>query len=133
MCLRRRGSAGIRWPCCPRRRAFLIIRCSRSHASLISPKALSYFRQKPGTRVTFESSLPRPRYRLLDIRTSEPHLFLALPVNSVRSTPSLTVTFEEEAGLVSVAIRAKERKIVSCELAAPQPFSLGKTVPAELV
>src|SRR5256886_12864280 len=46
---------------------------------------------------------------------------------------SLTVTFEEEAGLVSVAIRAEQGKIVSCELAAPQSFSLGKTVPAELV
>src|SRR5436190_12881185 len=46
---------------------------------------------------------------------------------------SLTVTFEEEAGLVSVAIRAEGGKIVSCELTAPQPFSLGETVPAELV
>jgi trans-2,3-dihydro-3-hydroxyanthranilate isomerase len=46
---------------------------------------------------------------------------------------SLAVTFEEEAGLVSVAIRAEQRKIVSCELTAPQSFSLGKTVPAELV
>jgi len=46
---------------------------------------------------------------------------------------SLAVTFEEEAGLVSVAIRAEQGKIVSCELTAPQSFSLGKTVPAELV
>jgi trans-2,3-dihydro-3-hydroxyanthranilate isomerase len=46
---------------------------------------------------------------------------------------SLTVTFEEEAGLVSVAIRAEQEKIVSCELTAPQSFSLEKTVPAELV
>jgi len=46
---------------------------------------------------------------------------------------SLTVTFEEEAGLVSVAIRAERGKIISCELAAPQSLSLGKTVPAELV
>jgi trans-2,3-dihydro-3-hydroxyanthranilate isomerase len=36
-------------------------------------------------------------------------------------------------GLVSVAIRAEQGKIVSCELAAPQSLSLGKTVPAELV
>src|SRR5207248_5286566 len=46
---------------------------------------------------------------------------------------SLSVTFEEEAGLVSVAIRAEQGKIVSCELAAPQSLSLGKTVRAELV
>src|SRR5437588_3276511 len=45
----------------------------------------------------------------------------------------LTVTFEEEAGLVSVAIRAEQGKVASCELAAPQPLSLGKPVPAELV
>src|SRR6266480_563814 len=46
---------------------------------------------------------------------------------------SLTVTFEEDAGLVSVAIRAEQEKIVSCELAAPQSLYLGKTVSAELV
>src|SRR5438045_5899486 len=46
---------------------------------------------------------------------------------------SLTVTFEEEAGLVSVAIRAEKRKIVSCELAAPQSLYLGKSVSSELV
>jgi trans-2,3-dihydro-3-hydroxyanthranilate isomerase len=45
----------------------------------------------------------------------------------------LTVTFEEKAGLVSVAIRAEQGKIVSCELAAPESLSLGKTLPAELV
>ena len=44
-----------------------------------------------------------------------------------------TVTFEEEAGLVSVTIHAAEGKIVSCELAAPQPISLGKTVAAKSV
>jgi trans-2,3-dihydro-3-hydroxyanthranilate isomerase len=46
---------------------------------------------------------------------------------------SLTVIFEEDGGLVSVAVRAERGKIVSCELAAPQSLSLGKTVPAELV
>ena len=46
---------------------------------------------------------------------------------------SLTVTFEEEAGLVSVTIREERGKIASCELAAPQPFSLGKTISAQLV
>jgi len=46
---------------------------------------------------------------------------------------SLTVSFEEEAGLVSVAIRAEQGKIITCELTAPQSLSLGETVPAELV
>jgi len=44
-----------------------------------------------------------------------------------------TIIFEEEAGLVSVSIHAAEGKIVSCELAAPQALSLGKTVEPELV
>jgi trans-2,3-dihydro-3-hydroxyanthranilate isomerase len=57
--------------------------------------------------------------------------FVLAAVGEINS--ALTVTFEEEAGLVSVAIRAKQGKIVSCELAAPQSLSLGKTVPAELV
>jgi len=46
---------------------------------------------------------------------------------------SLTVTFEEEAGLVSVAIQESDGKIASCELTAPQSLSFGKTLPAELV
>lgn len=44
-----------------------------------------------------------------------------------------TIIFEEEAGLVSVTIHVAEGKIVSCELAAPQPLSLGKTVEPGLV
>jgi trans-2,3-dihydro-3-hydroxyanthranilate isomerase len=46
---------------------------------------------------------------------------------------SLTVTFEEEAGLVSVSIHEEQGKIAWCELAAPQQLSLGKIVPSELV
>ena len=45
----------------------------------------------------------------------------------------LTVTFEEEAGVVSIAIDASAGKISSCELTAPQSLSLGKTIPVELV
>ena len=44
-----------------------------------------------------------------------------------------TVVFEEDAGLVSVTIHAAEGKIVSCELAAPQSLSFGKTVESALV
>ncbi len=46
---------------------------------------------------------------------------------------SSTVIFEEEAGLVSVAIEATDGKIGSCELTAPQSLSIGKTLPAQLV
>jgi trans-2,3-dihydro-3-hydroxyanthranilate isomerase len=46
---------------------------------------------------------------------------------------SLTVTFEEEAGLVSVTIDESEGKIASCELTAPQSLSFGKTLPVQLV
>jgi trans-2,3-dihydro-3-hydroxyanthranilate isomerase len=46
---------------------------------------------------------------------------------------SLTVTFEEKAGLVSVRIHEAQGKIAWCELAAPQSLSLGKTIPAQLV
>jgi trans-2,3-dihydro-3-hydroxyanthranilate isomerase len=46
---------------------------------------------------------------------------------------SLTVTFEEEAGLVSVAIHESNGKIGSCELTAPQSVSFGKTLPVEVV
>jgi len=38
-----------------------------------------------------------------------------------------------EFGEINSSIRAEQRKIISCELAAPQSLSLGKTVPAELV
>jgi trans-2,3-dihydro-3-hydroxyanthranilate isomerase len=46
---------------------------------------------------------------------------------------SLSVTFEEKAGLVPITIRAVQGKIASCELAAPQPLSLGKGIPTELL
>ena len=46
---------------------------------------------------------------------------------------STTVTFEEEAGLVSITIEESGGKIVSCELTAPQPLSLGKAIPLPLV
>jgi trans-2,3-dihydro-3-hydroxyanthranilate isomerase len=52
-------------------------------------------------------------------------------LGAIRS--SMTATFEEEAGLVPIAIRAEEGRITSCELAAPQPLSLGETFPVELV
>ena len=43
---------------------------------------------------------------------------------------SMTVTFEEKAGLVPIQIRRHEGTIW-CELSAPERLSLGKTVPAE--
>jgi len=46
---------------------------------------------------------------------------------------SLTVTFEEDAGLVSVAIQGSEGKVASCELTAPQAVSFGKALPVDLV
>jgi trans-2,3-dihydro-3-hydroxyanthranilate isomerase len=45
----------------------------------------------------------------------------------------VTVTFEEEAGLVSVTIHESQGKVASCELMAPQSLSLGKTIPVQLV
>lgn len=46
---------------------------------------------------------------------------------------SLDITFEEKAGLVEIRIHESNGKVVSCELTAPQPLSLGKTVSAERV
>jgi len=46
---------------------------------------------------------------------------------------SLSVTFEEKAGLVPVTIREVQGRIASCELAAPQSLSLGKSIPADLL
>jgi len=46
---------------------------------------------------------------------------------------SLTVIFEEESCLVSVAIQESAGKVESCELTAPQSLSFGKTLPVELV
>ena len=46
---------------------------------------------------------------------------------------SRTVTFEEKAGLVSVTIHEAGGKITGCEVAAPEPLSLGKTISPRLV
>jgi trans-2,3-dihydro-3-hydroxyanthranilate isomerase len=46
---------------------------------------------------------------------------------------SISVTFEEKAGLVPIAIERREGRPIWCELGAPESFSLGKTVSTELV
>jgi len=45
----------------------------------------------------------------------------------------LSVSFEEAAGVVPVAIEVAGGQVTSCELAAPQPLSLGKMLPVPLV
>jgi trans-2,3-dihydro-3-hydroxyanthranilate isomerase len=45
---------------------------------------------------------------------------------------SLTVTFEEKAGLVPITIHRRQGT-VWCQLSAPERLSLGQTVPAEVV
>jgi trans-2,3-dihydro-3-hydroxyanthranilate isomerase len=42
--------------------------------------------------------------------------------------PSITVTFEEKAGVVPVAIHRREGAPIWCELSAPEPLTLGKTI-----
>jgi len=44
-----------------------------------------------------------------------------------------SVTFEEEAGLVPIAIHSREAGRIWCELTAPQGLTLGKTVSAQAV
>jgi trans-2,3-dihydro-3-hydroxyanthranilate isomerase len=44
---------------------------------------------------------------------------------------SLTVTFEEDAGLVPVTIERRADGRLWCELSAPEPLSLGKRISAE--
>jgi trans-2,3-dihydro-3-hydroxyanthranilate isomerase len=46
---------------------------------------------------------------------------------------SLTVTFEEKAGVVPVTIHETRGKVTWCEVAAPIPLSLGKAIPPRLV
>ena len=46
---------------------------------------------------------------------------------------STQVVFEEKAGLVHISIRKSEQGAISCELKAPQVFSLGKELPAEML
>ena len=46
---------------------------------------------------------------------------------------STEVVFEEKAGLVRLSIRKSDQGAISCELKAPQVFSLGKELPAEMV
>ena len=46
---------------------------------------------------------------------------------------SLTVTFEEKAGIVPVAIQEADGAITLCELEAPQPVSVGRALPVRLV
>jgi trans-2,3-dihydro-3-hydroxyanthranilate isomerase len=43
---------------------------------------------------------------------------------------SITVTFEEKAGVVPVSIHRREGEPIWCELSAPEPLSLGKAISA---
>ncbi|MGI9114477.1 MAG: phenazine biosynthesis protein PhzF [Chthoniobacterales bacterium] len=45
---------------------------------------------------------------------------------------SSVIVFEEEAGLVSIDIRASNGRVTSCELVAPQSLSLGKNIPVQM-
>jgi trans-2,3-dihydro-3-hydroxyanthranilate isomerase len=45
---------------------------------------------------------------------------------------TFTVVFEEAAGLVPIEIRTAGGKVSSCELTAPEAFSLGKNIPVEM-
>jgi len=45
----------------------------------------------------------------------------------------LSITFEEEAGLVSVTVQESAGRIASCELTAPQSLAFGKTLPVQVV
>lgn len=47
--------------------------------------------------------------------------------------PSLTVEFEEKAGVVPVVITCANGRVTSCELTAPAPFSLGDVIPTNLI
>ena len=46
---------------------------------------------------------------------------------------SISVTFEEKAGLVPVSIRRRAGEAIWCELSAPNPLSLGGTIPAQFL
>ena len=46
---------------------------------------------------------------------------------------SSTVTFEEQAGLVEIAINGADGKVTTCELTAPQNLSIGRALPLDLV
>jgi len=94
----------------------------------ISPKALSYSGTSPhASRSNLHSGAEIPVCGHPNVGTA---FVLAAAGEFGEINSSLTVTFEEEAGLVSVAIRAEEGKIVSCELAAPQSLSLRETCTA---
>jgi trans-2,3-dihydro-3-hydroxyanthranilate isomerase len=50
-----------------------------------------------------------------------------------RIQSTTTITFEEIAGLVPITIYESNGSITSCELAAPQPLSIGDVLPVDIV
>ena len=59
--------------------------------------------------------------------------FVLAAIGEFGEIRSQTVTFEEDAGLVPISIHADNGRVVRCELAAPQPVSLGKTIAPERI
>ncbi len=58
---------------------------------------------------------------------------LAVTGSFGETRPSMQVIFEEKAGLVEINITRQENGHLYCELKAPEPFSTGIKIPAEMV
>ena len=101
--------------------------------SSTSPRALSSFLQKPATHVTSEFLLLRGEIPFAGHPNVGTAFVLASAGEFGEINSSLTVTFEEEAGLVPITIYCEQGAVVRCEVAAPESLTLGKTIAIQLV
>src|SRR5882672_3140193 len=62
-----------------------------------------------------------------------PNVGTAFVLARLGKTKGERLVFEEKAGLVVMDLTFENGTITAARLAAPQPFSLGETIPAELV
>src|SRR5436190_20791764 len=62
-----------------------------------------------------------------------PNVGTAFVLARLGKTKGERLVFEEKAGLVVMDLTYEAGAIVAARLAAPQPFALGETIPAELV
>ena len=124
------ASAATSSPCCRRPRGLSDGRMQQVAREFNFAETTFVLPPEAGTRAGSASSRPPARCRSPAIPTSGPRSRWRRRACSARSTEPITVTFEELAGLVPVVIDHSEAGGLRCELRAPEPLSLGRTVPA---
>ena len=127
-CLPRGASAGIRWPCLPKADGLSDHQMQQITREFNFSESAFVFPAKAGNTRHVRIFTPAGEIPFAGHPNVGTAFVLASAGEFGEINSSLTVTFEEEAGLVPITIYCEQGAIVRCEVAAPESLSLGKTI-----